>query len=340
MRLLIVEDEPEMIAVINTLVENYNKDIEIVSCSNPYQAMKAFDEQPADAAFLDIKMPEMTGLELADYLTMKKPDINLVFVTAYNNYAQEAFDVNAVDYVLKPIRQERLNRALDKIYKEVDIKRNKYIGPQSEVKIQTFGKIVIFSGESVLKWKRKKSQEVFAYLLFQDSVPVHKEVLCELMWPDCEPQRASHYLQTIIHQMRKSIAEIAGNKIVIEYADHSYRIRLEGVDYDIRRFLDSYQRAFTHKVPSAEALIETEQIYCGLYYGEECWIWALGKQQDLAIKYQRVLEKIIEYKMKEDNIDEGLYYINKWFANGFYGHQNEYGTWIRQKTGAAEQRLI
>ncbi|QOX62039.1 response regulator [Anoxybacterium hadale] len=333
MNLLIVEDEPEMIAAIKIMIESYNKEIQIITCGCPSEAIKVFDEQAVDAALLDIRLPEMSGFDLADYFSMRKPGLSLVFITAYNSYAQEAFDANAVDYVLKPIRKERLYRALDKISVELEERKSRIIKARPQVQINVLGKIIVSSGDFILKWKRKKSMEVFAYLLHQEPAPVHKDILCELMWPDCEPKKASHYLQTIIYQLRKSIAEVADNRIVIEYADHCYRLKLDCVSYDVKTFHCAYRNAFAQRNPEIGDLVEAEQIYTGPYYGEECWVWALGKQQSLSIKYQRVLEQIIEYKMRSGIIDETLFYIEKWFAGGFYGRQGQYSAWIKEFTG-------
>jgi two-component SAPR family response regulator len=339
MNLLIVEDEPEMITAMSSMIENYNKEIRILASSSPSEAIGIFEEHDIDAALLDIRMPEMSGFDLAEYFTMRKPDISLVFITAYNSYAQEAFDANAVDYVLKPIRQERLYRALDKISKELAERKNKRLEISPKIQIKALGKIIVSSGDSILKWKRKKSMEVFSYLLHQEPAPVHKDILCELMWPECVPKKASHYLQTIIYQLRKSMAEVADNRILIEYADHCYRLKLDCVMYDVNLFQLAYRHALAQRNPSMELLMEAEQIYSGPYYGEECWVWALGKQQSLSIKYQRVLEQIIEYKMQSGSIEETLFYMEKWFSGGFYGKQSQYNAWIKTNTGKDESAL-
>lgn len=340
MKILIVEDEPRMVMEIIDLIDKYNKDIETVACSDPYQAIKVFEEQSFDAALLDIKMPEMTGLELADRLTAMKPEISLAFLTAYNNYAAEAFEVNAVGYVLKPIKQERLYKTLDKMCKEVTEGQTKKLNFSPDVTIRAFGKMVISSGDAAMKWKRRKTSEIFAYLIHQESMPVHKDMLCELIWPGYEPQKALHYLQTIMCELRKNIAEIAGKSIIIEYADQSYRLWLNGADYDINSFINAYKQIISQPSPSVDDLSQTESIYSGHYFEEEGWIWALGRQQSLALKYKKILELLIEQKMTEKNDDETLFYIKKWLANGFYGKQEQYFNWIKKQIGLDEYQKL
>ena len=332
MKVLIVEDELDTLNEIEDFIRFYDETIEIESCSNPLLALKASQSQTFDVALLDIQMPEMSGLELADCLSAITPGINFIFITAFNNYATEAFELNAADYILKPIRQERFNKALDKIKKELVEKENAVFNSSSEIYIQAFGKMVVTSGDSILKWKRQKSSEIFAYLLHQQGAPVHKEKLCEMIWPEYDPQKALTYLQTIMYQLRKNIAEI-GDSITIEYADHCYRLNLIGVRYDVDLFLEAYDRAYRNAQPSLESLVKVEQIYCGAYFEEEGWIWSMGRQQSLAQKYQKVLESIIKLEMINENKESALYYIQQWATLGIYQNRENYLTWVVSNIG-------
>jgi two-component system, LytTR family, response regulator len=333
MRILIVEDELDTLSEIEDYLRCYDEAMEIEACSNPLLAIKACQTITFDAALLDIQMPEMTGLELADCLSAMSPETSFVFITAYNNYATEAFELNAVDYILKPIRQERLNKALDKIKREVAEKEKLFANPSCEVTIQAFGKLMVSSGDNILKWKRHKSSEIFAYLLYQQGVPIHKEKLCEMMWPEYDPQKALTYLQTIMYQLRKNIMEIGGSRIMIEYADHCYRLSLNGVYYDVDFFLEAYDQAYRDPSPSLDVLIKAEQIYTGPYYEEEGWIWSMGRQQNLALKYQKVLESIIRIEMGSENKEDAMYYIQKWAALDVYKNQELYLSWVESNLG-------
>jgi len=82
------------------------------STTDPQQALEALGAADVDVVFLDIQMPEMTGLDLVERLDRQVP---VVFTTAYDRYALEAFAVNSIDYLLKPIETARLEKALDKL---------------------------------------------------------------------------------------------------------------------------------------------------------------------------------------------------------------------------------
>jgi two-component system response regulator LytT len=79
------------------------------------QALEAVSRYGPDVVFLDVQMPGLTGFEVARQLIDREPPISIVFVTAYDQHAIEAFEVNAVDYLLKPVEAERLDRAVQRV---------------------------------------------------------------------------------------------------------------------------------------------------------------------------------------------------------------------------------
>jgi two-component system, LytTR family, response regulator len=106
---LIVDDEEPARAVLREMLARED-DVRVVGeCASGLEAVKAAGERKPQAIFLDIEMPKLDGFEVLELID---PAIAIVFVTAYDSYALRAFEVHAVDYVLKPFRQERLREAL------------------------------------------------------------------------------------------------------------------------------------------------------------------------------------------------------------------------------------
>lgn len=123
MKTILIDDEPLARSILAELLED-EKDIEIVaSCNDGFEGMKAIQEHQPDLIFLDIQMPKITGFELLELL--ENPP-KVIFTTAYDEYALKAFEVNALDYLLKPISVERLQKSLDKV-------RTQIKEPQAEV---------------------------------------------------------------------------------------------------------------------------------------------------------------------------------------------------------------
>jgi len=109
-RALVVEDEPLARRMVAELLRRDPEIAQVVECAGAAEAAQALTRERVDVAFLDIEMPGLSGLELAQSFTPAGPVI--VFVTAFGRYATEAFDVLAVDYVLKPFSDERFATAV------------------------------------------------------------------------------------------------------------------------------------------------------------------------------------------------------------------------------------
>jgi DNA-binding LytR/AlgR family response regulator len=109
MKCVVAEDEQLLRDELVSLLGSTWPDLEIVAaCEDGGSALEAIAEHQPEIAFLDIRMPGLTGLEVATAATEASPATHIVFVTAYNQYAIDAFDRGAVDYLLKPVVRERL----------------------------------------------------------------------------------------------------------------------------------------------------------------------------------------------------------------------------------------
>ncbi|MBE9582848.1 response regulator transcription factor [Mucilaginibacter sp. JRF] len=129
-RTLIVDDEPLAIEIISSYLENFS-DVEIAGkCGNAIQAFQLLQQKPVDLMFLDIKMPGLNG---TDFLRSLKNRPKTIFTTAYSEYALEGFDLDAVDYLMKPISFDRFLRAMDKVYQLYDNRATTRIAHETPV---------------------------------------------------------------------------------------------------------------------------------------------------------------------------------------------------------------
>ena len=107
---LIVDDEELARHVIRELLTSHTEIKVLAECANGFEAVKAFAEHKPDLVFLDVQMPKLTGF---DVLELIGENACVIFTTAYDQYAMCAFEVHAVDYLLKPIAKQRLEEALE-----------------------------------------------------------------------------------------------------------------------------------------------------------------------------------------------------------------------------------
>ncbi|MEM1339920.1 MAG: LytTR family DNA-binding domain-containing protein [Bacteroidota bacterium] len=111
---LVVDDEREALNRLLLHLEKFSPKITITTCSNGKEALASIAAKEPDVVFMDIEMPELNGIEVVRRCTPPYP--YFIFVTAYNSYAIEAFEQNAIDYVLKPYSPERISTALNKAF--------------------------------------------------------------------------------------------------------------------------------------------------------------------------------------------------------------------------------
>jgi DNA-binding LytR/AlgR family response regulator len=136
---LIVDDEPLAQDVLNSYVKQ-TPQLELIGiCNNAIEALEKMKLSTIDLIFLDIQMPEITGI---DFLRSLKNPPMVIFTTAYQNYAIEGFELNAIDYLLKPFSQDRFNKAvrkaeeLSKLKEEHHQREDDYIFIKSDQKLQ------------------------------------------------------------------------------------------------------------------------------------------------------------------------------------------------------------
>jgi two-component system, LytTR family, response regulator len=113
-RALIVDDEPLARERIRTLLEGESDVESIAECGDGLSAISLIERERPDLIFLDIQMPELDGFRVLEALSDALPLPAIIFVTAYDKYALRAFEVHALDYLLKPFDRERFSRALER----------------------------------------------------------------------------------------------------------------------------------------------------------------------------------------------------------------------------------
>lgn len=114
-RVITIDDEEPALEEINYVL-NKNENVEIVgSFYDPLEALTKVEILKPDAVFLDIEMPEINGFSAAKEILKINSDISIIFATAFDQYAVEAFELNALDYIMKPVSEERIHLTLNKI---------------------------------------------------------------------------------------------------------------------------------------------------------------------------------------------------------------------------------
>lgn len=141
---LIIDDEEMARVLLQSMISEYCEDIEIVDlCKDLPTGVRAIRKLKPDIVFLDIEMPGHSGLELLDFFDLDEIDFSIIFVTAYNQYAIQAFKLSAIDYLLKPVEIEDLQTAVDLFRRDKEKNNGKYSVLKDNLKGNTSKKMTL-----------------------------------------------------------------------------------------------------------------------------------------------------------------------------------------------------
>ena len=231
-RIMVVEDEQPILDLHTRLLEKYAPFQVVASFQSPIEALKEIPKLELDALLLDIEMPRMTGLELAEQLVKEGIDVPIIFSTAYSQYAVEAFRVQALDYILKPMTPNTV--------KQIDERLQKYYGKQKnkvhseKLKVHLYDDPYVKKSDQLVKWPTRVTEELFYYFLLQDGNICSKWRIIDDIWPNSDEKRALSNLYNTIYRMRQMFSELEV-PIVIERVNNGYLMKTNQVvevEYD------------------------------------------------------------------------------------------------------------
>jgi two-component SAPR family response regulator len=207
MKILIVDDEElQLLRLENEAKKVLPNDTEIFKFSNPLEALKFSKEKKIDIAFLDIEMPLISGINLAKKLKKINPLVNIIFVTAFDNYALDAYKLHASGYVLKPVSVEKIKKELDGLRYTLEIK------PTKLLQVKCFGNFEVFKDGTPIKFKYQKSKELFAYLVDREGASSNINELNAVLWEEDHKS----YLRNLIADVQETLKASGVEEVFIK----------------------------------------------------------------------------------------------------------------------------
>lgn len=196
-------------------------------------------DERIDYAFLDVEMQEMGGIELAKRIKEKCPFVRILFVSAHNQYACEAFQLHAKGYILKPATKELIIEALDSM--EVEWREPGKVKDEEEgksVSVHTFGNFDAFVESKSIPFERSKSKELFAYLIDRRGAGSSTAEISAVLWEDAiDMKKMRSATQTVIHSMMQSLKEVGIVDVIIKKWNY-LAVDISKIDCDYYRFLE------------------------------------------------------------------------------------------------------
>ena len=222
MRILLVDDEQLQLMRLESEVKKvFDEEVEISTYLNPLEALKDNKDNKFDIAFLDIEMPGLNGVDLAKALKKINPLINIIFVTAYDNYALEAYRVHASGYLSKPVSASKIKEEVDALRYPIELKSEK------KLLIKCFGNFEVFHNGEPVRFSYQKSKEVFAYLVDREGSEININELNAVLWEEDHKS----YLRNLIADIQTTLRAIDCGDVFIKKHNGCY-IDTSKVDCD------------------------------------------------------------------------------------------------------------
>ncbi|MFJ7921776.1 response regulator [Lysinibacillus fusiformis] len=310
MRIVLVDDEYLSITRLKTLLEESKvPGIEVVG--EYTDSLKAMDEiqslQPS-VVFLDIVMPDMDGLALGEKIQELLPDVEIVFTTGFDQYALDAFNLHAVDYLLKPIQISRLEKTLDRL-EQINNKHKKR--SMNSTIINLFGGLhVVFpDGQTqILKWRTSKAKELFAYLLNHRDEIIYRDTILELFWPESDRDKASKQLYTAIYTIRQTLKNygLEGVQISSPLLNSGYKLLLEQTVVDVEQWLSSLKALPSLEKSNVDQHEQVFQMYTGDYLGDCDYLWAESEKERLRRLWLHHAHQLSEFYITNENYSAAI----------------------------------
>lgn len=266
-----------------------------------------------NVVFLDIEMPGINGLELADKILEINATLTIIFVTAYNEYAVQAFELSALDYILKPVQLERLEKTVDRILLQQVQQSEQTIASEDDFYVNVCRELTFKESSGnykVVEWRTTKAKELFLYLLQHRGNTIHKSSLTELLWPDFEQDRAYSQLYTAIYHIRQTLSKF-NNHFTLENVNEGYALFTHYVKIDIVEWEEKMNSLSSINSNTIDDYEKAMELYSGPYLAAYDYLWTESERYRLEELWINSAYKIADYY---SNISNDLEKAEKWYT--------------------------
>lgn len=289
-KVLLVEDEKPILELMKVIIGRNPHFTIIGAYSNPLEALTNFTELQPDIAFLDVEMPKLNGLELAQRMNDISDRTRIIFTTAYKEYALEAFKVYAFDYLLKPVTPDAIERITARLMK-LD-SHSAAVEQPGLASIRCFGGFEVRNSQGALvRWPTRKTEELFAFFLCYPNQVISKWHLADWLWPEMNEDRASHNLHNTIYRLKKVLKEHEIAMDIIK-TNEGYLLETMNTSYDLLEF---------HKTATGSLQNEAQaERLCALYRGHllerKDYLW----KAQLEVVYSKQFSSLVRNLVQAD----------------------------------------
>ncbi len=309
---VLVDDMKPALRELEFLLKKYLEISIIGIYTDPILAIEQIGFLKPEVVFLDINIPQLSGIDAASLIFKANPQTDIVFVTAYEEFAVKAFELSALDYLLKPVSPVRLEMSLEKLKKKHAEKAAAQASKGDQtLKIRCLGGFeVALQGSAPIKWRAEKTKELFAYLLHNIRRNISKDDILDALWRRDDPERAVRQLYNGVYYIRKALGDYGIDGSILSI-DADYHLNTGDVEFDIHRFHTLHKQTEDR----VEALECMEALYTGDYLGTLPYDWAAFERQHLLDMYTQCVTELSALYADSGRLDDAAAVLTK--AYGF-----------------------
>lgn len=226
-----IDDELNMLYLLHEAIAEAAPEAEIVDFRSGTEALARMEhtsERP-EAIFSDIRMPGLSGLELAVRLKQLSPETKIVFVTGYD-YALDAYRLHVHGFISKPVEARRIWEELDYLFPETKSDPNR-------LTVRCFGSFEVFWRNQPLRFVRKQTKELLAFLVDRQGALCSSEEIIAHLWEDAvELKNARHRLRNLVADLRASLRSIGMEEALVSHG-RQLAVRTDLLECDYYRML-------------------------------------------------------------------------------------------------------
>ncbi|MDD3269303.1 MAG: response regulator [Syntrophomonadaceae bacterium] len=290
MKIVLIDDERPALDDLSYLLKSYDAEI-IGTFTNPVKAFDSLAQLKPEVVFLDIDMPVLNGIELGIKIQSLLPEIILVFVTAYSEYALEAFKAYPLDYMLKPVNEERLARTIDHIEKTIEKRGQKN---KATPLIRCFGNFEVINGNAAVRFPTQKARELLAYLICNSDQAVYRDELIYALFGNEDDKKNANNLRVTLYRLRNALSAIGiNNEQVSIKEDYALTIQDRICDFiDFCRFIKSNKSVDDANIDYAERILA---LYQGDLLSDWDVLWVVENREWARIQFEETMLKVAFY---------------------------------------------
>lgn len=312
MKVILIDDEKAMHFIMNKLLAKIATMEVVGEFYNTASATQFVQDQEVDLAFVDINMPEESGVYFAKRMAKEHPHIHIVFVTSNKDFALDAYDLFALDYIVKPVSINRLEKTIEKA-----IALNRYDALENEIKISNKLSVYVLGGLEVhserngyVKFISRKSAELFGYLLLHRGRMVSRTKITTDVFGGMPLKNAETYLNTAIYQLRKSL-EPHGYKHIVKSDNEGYGLELAEIYIDSIEFEKQLTLIYSISTSNINKALDIEQLYRGELFGEKAYFWSLNDVERLTQLYSLFVKRLGENLLQSNESRVAIRLLSK-----------------------------